>query len=268
MKLSTFYRLVLGMSIITTAVTAVPNKLLKEKLHKLQCFLHKAHPTEIEGMIPINFFSYFLPERPIIVQGGAYCGSCTIDMKRAWPNSIIHCFEPVPDLFKQLNQKVSNLPDVYTHNFALAEKFGISKLYVSKGNSSELSSLLEPEDCVWLNPGVLFDKAINVPTISLNQWSRMYGVTHVDMVWLCAQGYEDHILQAADEIIKNTTIICTQVATREMYKGNLLYHRLKEWLESFGFIVLREEISTLKGCGKVCFVREAAVEKLIKELGL
>ena len=51
-----------------------------------------------------------LPENPIVVEAGAFNGRDTQNMAQTWSLSIIHAFEPVPQLFA-LVQKNTNRYD-------------------------------------------------------------------------------------------------------------------------------------------------------------
>jgi hypothetical protein len=65
----------------------------------------------------------------IILDIGAHVGESILFYKKIFRNPVIHSFEPCPTNFKKL-RKLSSA-DVYTHNYALAEKVGESIFFIS-----------------------------------------------------------------------------------------------------------------------------------------
>ena len=205
-----------------------------------------------KGVIPKKYFAQFLPENPIILEAGAHKGKDTVEMAMLWPAGLIHAFEPVPDLFRLLENNTRNLKNVHCYQFALGNTKGSETLFVSSGASDGSSSLLPPKELLNSFPTVYFDKELSVNTITLDEWARENNVTKIDFMWLDLQGMELMVLKSGINLLKTVSAIYTEVSSSEIYEGQTLYSDLKGWLLSNGFKIEREEVE--KGTGNVFFI--------------
>jgi 2-O-methyltransferase len=212
-----------------------------------------------KGVIPKEFFVQFLPDNPFILEAGAHKGKDTVEMAKIWPNGSIHAFEPVPHLFKLLENNTRNLKNVHCYQLALGDTKGSETLFVSSGASDGSSSLLPPKELLNNYPTVYFDTKVPVTTITLDEWARENGVTRIDFMWLDLQGMELKVLQSGSIILKTVKGIYSEVSSVEGYQGQSLYHELREWLEKEGFHVEREAVEN--GEGNVFFLRNTETLK-------
>jgi len=210
---------------------------------------------ENKGSIPKSFMKTFLPDNPIIIEAGAHIGIDTCEMAKLWPKSKIFAFEPIPEIYSQLIKKTQSFENVRCFKQALSEKTGVVTMNVSKGVSDGSSSILEPKEHLVLHPDVLFEKKIDVDAITLNDWMKKNEIKHIDLLWLDLQGFEFNVLKASSEILKNVTMIYTEVSIEELYSGSMLYPEFRNWIESFGFEVMREEL-VWQDAGNVLFKKK------------
>lgn len=207
-----------------------------------------------KSIIPKELFKKYLPDNPCIIESGAYKGEDTIELSRIFPNSTIHAFEPVPHIYETLTQNTSNCGNVITYNLALNDKTGIKKMYLSGGTFDGSSSLLKPKEHIQFHPKVIFDREIEVKTISLDDWARNYNIDKVDFMWLDMQGVEYVTLKASNKIFNTVRLLYTEVSLIETYQDVPLYDKFKQWLENKGFSVIKEELPW-KDMGNVLFAR-------------
>ena len=206
-----------------------------------------------KGVIPKKFFVQFLPDNPVILEAGAHKGKDTVEMAKVWPRCIIHAFEPVPHIFKLLENNTRNLKNVHCYQLALGESKSSETLFVSSGASDGSSSLLRPKALLNNFPTVYFDKELLVNTITLDEWARDNGVIKIDLMWLDLQGMELKVLKSGSTILKTVKAIYSEVSSIEGYEGQNLYHELRAWLEKEGFHLEREAAEN--GEGNVFFLR-------------
>lgn len=199
-----------------------------------------------------KIIEYYLPSHPIIVEAGAHIGRDTKKMHLAWPKSIIHAFEPVPELFSILSNNVITNPNIFCYPFALSDKTGTTKLFMSSGRSTATSSLLEPTH-EFKNSDTLFTP-IEIQTTTLDDWAQKYQINHVDCLWLDMQGAELLALKAALSVLKTVSVIYTEVNFVPRYKDMPLYSEIKHWLTQQGFKVALEACNA-SDWGNVLFVR-------------
>lgn len=196
----------------------------------------------------------FLPESPIIIEAGAYKGIDTEEMSRLWPNGHIYTFEPVPELYHQVLQRVGYRKNVECYNVALGAESGTTSLYVSTGASDASSSIRKPGEVTQYHPDITFDELSEVPVTTLHEFVTDHEIQRVDFLWLDLQGAEFDVLRASPGVVQNASAIYTEVNHVESYEGTGLYPDLRGWLADHGFEVQREFLPW-EDQGNVLFVK-------------
>lgn len=190
-----------------------------------------------------------------ILDIGGCEGEESIRYSRIFPFSTIYIFEPLPD-----NQDliVQNLEKYKSENvilmpIAVSDEKGISQFHVSSGHpnhesnkldwnfGNKSSSLLYPEkenNQKWL----LFDKQINVNTITLHSFFVENKIEEVDFVHMDVQGAELKVLMGAKEHMKNIKAIWLEVADIELYKGQPLRVDIENFMKASGFNLVKSAI--------------------------
>jgi len=186
-----------------------------------------------------------LSSAPIIIEAGAFEGKETIKMATFWPQSTIHAFEPVPELFAILQKNTAQFPNIICYPLALSDTSGIATLYISEkpkkpGMPSQANSLLKPKERLALSP-LTFPKTIQAPTITLDDWCAQYNVPRIDLLWLDLQGYELNVLKASPKTLAHVKAICTEVEFVEAYEGQYQYSDVKSWLTAQGFEMIGKD---------------------------
>lgn len=204
--------------------------------------------------IPKTYIAQFLPQNPVIIEAGAHIGRDTLKMIKTWPKGQIYSFEPVPELYAQLQNMAQPFAQVRTFNMGLAQKAGSTLFYKSSGRSTATSSLLEPLEYLNEMPGTFFE-SITIPVVDLDSWAIQNQVKTVDLLWLDMQGGELDALKGAVHILTTVTAIYTEVNFIERYKNNPLYSEIKEWLLQQGFAPYCEAFGH-KSWGNVLFLRK------------
>jgi 2-O-methyltransferase len=194
-----------------------------------------------------------LPQAPVILEAGAFNGADTLSMHYAWPKGQIHAFEPVPETFNLLKSRSRFIKSIHIYNVALADKTGSFLMNVSSGKSAASSSLLEPQAHRDVYPDVEFESKIKINTISLDEWSLANNVERIDFMWLDMQGFELFALKSGLETLSKVKAIYMEVSVVELYSASPLYPEVRQWMESKGFKVLREDLNEVDG--NVLFVK-------------
>lgn len=186
-----------------------------------------------------------LPSSPIIVEAGAYKGKETIKLATMVPQSTVHAFEPVPEIFEQLKANTAHLPNVHCYQIALSNKTGSTLMHLSEhpdrpGITSQGNSLLAPKERLALSP-LIFPKTIEVPTITLDDWAKKQNIDHVDLLWLDLQGLELAVMQSSAIIFPTVKVILTEVEFAQAYEGQPQYPQVRAWLEAQGFTMIGKD---------------------------
>jgi len=203
-----------------------------------------------------------LPENPIIVEAGAFNGRDTQNMAQTWPQSIIHTFEPVPQLFAIVQKNTNRYDNIYCYSYALSNKNGSALFHVSEkptkpGIPSQAGSLRVPKERLNYS-SIHFPYSITVPTITLDTWAQECQINHIDFLWLDVQGHELTVLRAGQHILQTVSVILTEVGFFENYAGQPSYTDLKNWLESHGFNLIGRDFTTMQQWffGNLLFIRK------------
>jgi len=203
-----------------------------------------------------------LPENPIVVEAGAFNGRDTQNMALTWPLSIIHAFEPVPQLFTIVQKNTKLYDNIYCYSYALSNQNGSALFHVSEklmkpGIPSQAGSLRRPKERLNYS-SIHFPYTIMVPTITLDTWAQEHQIDRIDLLWLDVQGHELTALQAGQHILQTVSATLTEVGFFENYEGQASYADLKNWLEGHGFHLVGRDFETMQDWffGNLLFVRE------------
>jgi FkbM family methyltransferase len=238
-------------------------RIVKRGLQKIKRLLlgGKNLRVPLKGVVPKEVIAKYIPQNPVIVEAGAHIGLDTEDLIHYFPQGKIYAFEPIPDLFLQLSERVRPYKNVRCYPTALGNQVGEVVMYISSGVSDGSSSILPPKDHLIDHPDVFFAQTIHVPCTTLDDWAKVNNIEKVDLFWLDMQGYELNALKAGLAVLENVQAIYTEVNLKETYKGAPLYSELREWLEARNFGVEVEEIPWEDG-GNVLFVRKPPLENI------
>lgn len=197
----------------------------------------------------------YLPEAPVIIEAGGHLGEDTLRMKGVWPNAVLHVFEPLPSSFDQMKMNLRFVENIFCYPFALSTHSGSTLFYIDVPNNAA-SSIGLPVD--W-NAHEFDLTPIEVPCITLDEFSRNYGVKEVDFMWLDMEGHELYALQRGEIILSSVKAIFTEISFEPIRQGSNLYKDLRSFLEANGF----EEVwaSTHEGrFGDALFIRKELLE--------
>ncbi|MDR3646451.1 MAG: FkbM family methyltransferase [Candidatus Babeliales bacterium] len=208
------------------------------------------------GVITKKTISKYLSKNPVIVEAGAHNGTDTLEMAKLWPNSTIHAFEPVPELFQKIKNKIKHYSNIKIYNLALSDLIGKTKMYVSSRNDAA-SSLLPTNSVVFnhYQPKVLFNKEIYIESTTLDKWATVNNIKNIDFLWLDMQGYEPKMLMASPNILKTVKVIYTEVNHKELYAGSILFNEYRKFLETQGFQLV-QVCFPFEDWGDALFVRK------------
>lgn len=204
----------------------------------------------------------YIPERPVIVEAGAFTGSDTIKMVTQWPQAIIHAFEPVPSIFEQLQKKSTQFKQIHTYNLALSSHTGTAQFHVAQNPTKtnticQAGSLLNPTERLTWSP-VTYPHTISVNTITLDQWATEYTISQIDFLWLDVQGHELSVLQSSPQIIDTLTALYLEVHFINAYEGQASYEQINQWLADHHFIeVARDFVNTTQWFfGNILYIKQ------------
>ncbi len=172
----------------------------------------------------------------------------------------IALFEPIPDVYKQLNQAFQYDSRVKVLPYAVSDRVG--KVTFNISNNLYSSSLLPMKEHKNIFPDVDMRGEIEVDQVSLQHIIEHSDLEVPDMLYIDVQGAEYMVLTGIDrKLLANVKVIYTEASTVEMYEGARLLDDVVEYLhEDFVFIGFEDMMNTGVH-GDALFVNRAFIDE-------
>jgi FkbM family methyltransferase len=182
----------------------------------------------------------------IIYDVGANVGTWTVLAKSIFPKSQVHAFEPLDQLSEEFFKRTRGLGEVYRHPVALGSSAGTASMKLT--DFIDASSLLDmtPTQVSHYHVHPAGETAVQVKR--LDDYCREKSLPRPDLIKLDIQGYELEALRGADECLKSTTAIVTEVSFLELYEKQCLFHDVVQFLAAQGFGITAFGAQTALGC--------------------
>jgi FkbM family methyltransferase len=192
-------------------------------------------------------------------------GSCeaedAIRLRRRFPNSKVHAFEPVPDNLARMRANIGRygVAAVEVVPVALAATDGVATLHVSSGRpphvpaddpwdyGNKSSSLLRPARTRQVFPWLKFEREISVETQRLDSYCQANAIEAIDIAYLDVQGSELSVLEGAGRMLDRVKMIWLEVEAVELYAGQPLRADVERFMRRHGFVRVRTTVGAVSG---------------------
>ena len=146
----------------------------------------------------VNFISE-IPRRlghapQVILDVGAHIGMTALELSDAFPEAVVHAFEPGSRNFARLKANLSGKPEIQLHQLAIGAASGSANL------------LIEPEHPSMARIGEGDGPSETVEVTTLDQFCGDNGIGHVDVMKVDTEGHEFEVLEGARELISEGRI--------------------------------------------------------------
>ncbi len=154
---------------------------------------------------------------------GANTGIYSLIAKAVRPSSTVFAFEPIPQIYKQLQTNVRlNNYDIHGYNVAVSNRDGVQKIFNGTAGHTYTASL---------NRG--FDQnsiELDVHTIKLSSFIREEHISAVDAMKIDVETHEVEVLQGMEELLESMKpALLIEILTSE------LGGRVEELLDGKGY---------------------------------
>jgi FkbM family methyltransferase len=190
-----------------------------------------------KGRHPWLDMKHWLGKRPVrcAVDGGAYLGDFSADIRRYFPSAQVYAFEPQKDSFRKLSERMKSLPQIHSFNYALGAASGQKELYKTVSPLSH--SLLQPTA-----EGLLYFRDYHAPKgsetvtlIRLDDFLLKQKLPPPDILKLDLQGYELEALKGLGGFLSEVRLIYLEVSFVEIYQAGPLFCDVSQYLGASGF---------------------------------
>jgi FkbM family methyltransferase len=170
-----------------------------------------------------------------ILDIGANIGQSAIALSLAFPEAIVHSFEPLPDCFVQLSNLSHLRPNIKAHNYALGSETG--KISFEQNEYSASSSILKMADNhVKHFPSTKLTTTTSVPVIRLDDYANSLNIKSNLLIKLDVQGYEDKVIKGGLAVIGKAKVLIIETSFEELYNKQPLFKDLQEILFEVGLV--------------------------------
>jgi len=188
-------------------------------------------------------------DNPIIFDIGANIGQTLTQFKNIWPESEIHCFEPIDEFYTKLfeySKKYDNV-SCYNHGFGDVDNDVtfyyhevqpmLSGIYKLNPNSKDNISINQP-DLAGLKDGDFLknsNQEIKVKLHKLDTFTGYWAMDNIDILKLDTQGSEAKILKGAEKTLEKTSVVLTELNFYDLYTKKLSFFDIEQFLKPAGF---------------------------------
>lgn len=202
--------------------------------------------------ISLSEIAKYVPPEPVILEAGACDGTDTVRFAQHWPKAIIHAFEPVPTLNREVERRTRGMPRVMLYEMALSGTSGTTVMHMADpgvgGNRGTSSLLVRTSQVADATQDVV------VQTITLEDWAKEEGVASIDLMWLDMEGAELSALKSAGPLLQTVQAVCMEVSREERFVGTPLYGEVVSWMKEQGFRIAIDRVTLW--FGNILFVRD------------
>lgn len=219
-------------------------KSLKRLVRSLGFELAKVPPSGFKPHVDAHADQYTLlggGKAPCtIFDLGANEGKTVARYRGLFPSAEIHCFEPGDEAFAALVQRFAADSAVKPQRLAVSRASGRQQFFMNK--FSETNSLLRvsPESERYVDPSMTDNiGAIEVETVSLDDFCRARQITHIDILKMDIQGGELMALEGASRLFANSAIslIYTEILFTSLYENQASFDDLMCFLRGHGYAI-------------------------------
>lgn len=138
----------------------------------------------------------------VVFDVGAHTGEWSHHLLTRQPSVSLHCFEPVPLLFNELEKNISHA-SVLKYNVGLSSNSEVSTFYYYPKHPglSTLHRRPKVEENLQMDP-IIFD----VDLLRLDSFCQYAGITHIDFVKIDTEGNEWNVLLGAQSMLEKRAI--------------------------------------------------------------
>jgi len=177
-------------------------------------------------------------DKLVIFDIGAYIGKVSQTYMEIFSGADIYSFEPFLDSFTQLSELASGANGkIKTVNVAVSENIG--KVRFNVNNDLTCNSVFaRPKNAgKYYSPKAEHMKQIEVDTNTIDNFCKINGVNHIDILKIDVEGAELNVFKGARQMfLKNDiSIVYTEVMFVKHYEGGCMYYDIALHLEQYGF---------------------------------
>lgn len=165
---------------------------------------------------------------------GANIGQFSSTISAVFPKAKIYSFEPLPDCFQELQNRMVNCRNFTAINVGLGDESGSLKF--ERNDFSLSSSFLKMTDIhKKAFPETQHSQSVEVKVEKLDNIAKTLSITDPLLIKIDVQGYEDKVLKGGEETIKRARLVISETSFESLYEGQPLFNEIYHKFIELGF---------------------------------
>lgn len=215
-------------------------KNIKSFLNRFGIDIKRINPELRNKLSFDDIYKYKLKDNPIIIDVGANKGQSIKRFKKIFPNCAIHSFEPNYLEYKNIKEKFKLDKSIVINNFALGEKEETKSFNITaKSGSSSFNKV--NLNTKWLKKRAkqfhvseteYTKSVVDVEVITLDKYCIDQNISHIDILKIDTQGYEDKVLEGSQKILEKNiiSIVEMEIILDNVYDKYLTFSDVEKYL--------------------------------------
>lgn len=199
------------------------------------------------GLSMLDDVRYLLGERrqPMFFDVGANVGQTTISLKTAFPDCLVHAFEPVETTITEFRQRTARFSGVESHLLALGTQSGVATMDIRE--YSPTNSLVRGLDSISDSP-LRGTREVQVET--MDDFCAARGVKSIHLLKTDTEGYDLEVLRGASTMLadRKISLIFSEAGVHSADRRHTSLRLLMSHLEPLGFYLFSLYDLPLRGC--------------------
>lgn len=168
-----------------------------------------------------------------IIDVGANEGQFASKIKQVFPMADIHCFEPLNEPYKMLENRFKNDSTVHLYKYGIGASDEEKEIFVN--NYTPSSSLLEMLDLHKENFD--FAKEMHQERISVRRLDTFFNgnIKRPLLLKIDVQGYEMFVLNGGQSTLQQADLLIIETSFYPLYAGQPLFEDIYDYLGNLGF---------------------------------
>jgi FkbM family methyltransferase len=151
--------------------------------------------------------------------------------------SSVYCFEPLPDVYRDLTKSTRNYNKLKCFQVALGDRFGIAGMHANIFNPS--SSILAMDSLHMEEfPQSRNSHEIEVRVMRLDDTVREFKLLPPDFIKIDVQGFEERVINGGREVIRKARFCLLELSLVSLYEKSGLITDINSLMRTLGFSLI------------------------------
>lgn len=209
-------------------------KILKEFLYRKGYKINKINKNNLLNDNPFLAIQSRLGSNPIVFDIGANLGQTILKVKKIFPNSYLHSFEPSKVCFKRITQDYGNVENVFLNNKAVGHEKG--SLEFNEYSWSALNSFFKR---AYTKSEIIDTYFVDI--ISVDDYCNENDIPYINLLKTDTEGFELNVLKGANKMMNQNKVqfVFVEIFFHENYIGQSSFSDIFNYLSQNGFNMIR-----------------------------